>query len=177
MMLTQKPRSRRRLAAAAAALTLLGGTALAATAASGASGAATGKQAVTIGVKPDGSGGYALIVGGAAIAPGARLPGGMTLPADFTGAGGCGLKPDAKPQAMVIKGFSGTRTYTVMCASPAPAPVRATLAEGLASLNTMRASVATQQASAVFPEAERAHALGAIDRSIGEVKATLATIS
>ena len=76
---------------------------------------------------------------------------------------------------MVIKGEGSTRTYTIMCASAAPAPIRATLGEGLVSLKTMRASVATQAASAVFPEAERAHALGAIDRSIREVEAELAS--
>lgn len=60
------------------------------------------------------------------------------------------------------------------CASAAPAPLRATLAEGLTSLQTMRASVATQPASGAFPESERAHALGAIERSIGEIEAGLA---
>ena len=74
---------------------------------------------------------------------------------------------------MAVKGEGTTQTYTVMCAGAAPAPVRATLAEGLASLNTMRASDATQPAKPSFPEAERAHALGAIDRSIDEVEATL----
>ena len=175
MMLGQNPGSARRLGFGAAALTLLGGAALAATATPGAAVAANGKQAVTIGVKPDGSGSYALIIGGKAVAPGAPLPGGATLPADFDAAGGCDLKPTAKPHAMAIKGSGATQTYTVMCASAAAAPVRATLAEGLASLSTMRASVATQPASAAFPETERTHALGAIDRSIREVKATLAT--
>ncbi len=60
--------------------------------------------------------------------------------------------------------------------SAAPAPVRATLAEGLASLNIMRASVAKQNATQSFPETERTHALGAIDSSIREVEATLAAI-
>ncbi|GGE01689.1 hypothetical protein GCM10011529_05060 [Polymorphobacter glacialis] len=176
MMLGQKPRSKRRLVLGGAALVLVSGTALAATVAdaSAASGTGTGTQAVTLGVKPDGSGGFTLIVGGRTVAPGAALPGGKTLPGDFTAPAGCSLKPTAKPSAMVIKGAGTTQTYTVMCASAAPAPVRATLAEGLASLNTMRASVATQAASPVFPEAERAHALGAIDRSIREVEATLA---
>jgi len=176
MMLGKNQRSNLRLAIGRAALLVLGGTALAATAtASGTSGLG-GKQAVTIGVKPDGSDGYALIIGKAVVAPGAALPGGMTLPADFSGPGGCDLKPAAKPFAMVIKGIGGTKTYTVICASAAPAPVRGTLAEELASLNTMRASVATQQATPAFPEAERAHALNAIDRSIREVEATLAAI-
>lgn len=178
MMLGQKPRPRRRLAIGGSALVMLGGTALAATATmADPPGAATGRQAVTIGVKPDGSGGYALIVGDTVVAPGAPLPGGRTLPADFDRpqrAGGCDLKPAAKPFAMVIKGDGATRTYTIMCASAAPAPVPTTLAEGLASLKTMRASVATQPASKVFPETERTHALGAIDRSIDEVEATLA---
>lgn len=169
MTLAQKPRSARRIMFGGAALILAGGTALAATVpASG-----TGKQAVTLVVKPDGSGGYALIVGNTAVAPGARLPGGMTLPGDFKAPGGCDLKPMAKPHAMVIKGTAPTQTYTVMCASAAPAPVSATLTEGLTSLRTMRASVATQPASAAFPEPERAHALAAIDRSIAEVKAAL----
>ena len=126
--------------------------------------------------KPDGSGGYALIIGDTAVAASAPLPNGMTLPADFDAAGGCDLAPAVKPHAMVIRGFGKTQTYTVMCASPAPAPVRATLTEGLASLNTMRVSVATQPATTVFPEAERTHALGAIDRSIREVEATLSAI-
>lgn len=180
MMLDQHQRTSRRLATGVVALILLGGTALAATATtsgttSGTSGAATGKQAVTIGVKPDGAGGYALIIGKDVVASRAKLPGGMTLPADFTGPGGCDLTPAAKPFAMVIKGMRTTRTYTVMCGSAAPVPVRATLAEGLASLNTMRTSVATQQATRSFPEAERMHALGAIDRSIGEVEAALSS--
>lgn len=174
MMLGQNRRTSPQLVIGGITLAVLGGTALTATATT--SGVTSGRQVVTIGVKPDGSGSYALIVGKSVVAPGAPLPGGVTLPADFTGSGGCNLKPAAKPSAMVIKGFGKTRTYTVMCASAAPAPVRASLAEGLASLNTMRASVATQQASKVFPETERTHALGAIDRSIGEVKATLSTL-
>lgn len=178
IMLSQKPRSRRRLVFGAAALTLVGGAALAATATPGAPGSAesgsAGKQVVTIGVKPDGSGGYRLIVDGTAVAPRAPLPGDATLPADFAGPGGCNLTPAAKPYAQVIKGFGTTQTYTIMCGSAAPAPVRATLTEGLASLNTMRASVATQPATAFLTDAERAHALGAIDRSIREVEATLA---
>ncbi len=176
IMLTHTPRSPRRLAAGTGLLILLGGAALAGTAATGAAVSTAGKQAVTIGIKPDGSGSYRLIVGKTAVAPGAPLPGGATLPADFDPAGGCSLKPDAKPRAMAIKGSGAILTYTVMCASAAPAPVAATLTEGLASLNTMRASVATQPASAAFPETERTHALGAIDRSIAEVTATLATI-
>ena len=175
MMLGQKPRSNRRLMLGGAALTLAGGTALAATVPPvGTTAAATGNQAVTLGIKPDGSGDYRVIVGTSDVAPGAPLPGGMTLPADFDAPAGCDLKPTAKPAAMVIKGMGTTHTYTVMCASAAPAPVRATLAQGLASLKTMRASVATQPASAAFPEAERTHALGAIDRSIREVAETLA---
>lgn len=174
MMLRQNPRSNRQLVLGGIALALFGGTALAATLANpDASGSATGGQATTIGVKPDSSGGYALIIGGRAVAPGAAMPGGLNLPADFEGPGGCGLKQSAKPFAMVIKGMGTTQTYTVMCASAAPAPVQVTLAEGLASLKTMRASVATQITPS-FPEAERTHALGAIDRSIREVGAMLA---
>ncbi|KAB7647593.1 M56 family metallopeptidase [Polymorphobacter fuscus] len=184
MMLAMIPPSNRRLAFGSAALVLAGGAALAATAATPASTKAGGGQAVTLGVKPDGAGRYSLIVGGSAVAPGAPSPGGLTLPADFTAPAGCDLTPAAKPFAMVIKGSEngsgnasgGTRTYTVMCGSAAPAPIDATLAEGLASLSTMRASVASQPATPVFPESERSHALGAIDRSIRDVKATLATI-
>ncbi|MDP9414225.1 MAG: M56 family metallopeptidase [Pseudomonadota bacterium] len=177
MMIRQRPRSRGMLALGSVVLTLSAGTALVATAATaGTSGGANAKQAVTIGVKPDGQGSYALILGTTAVAPGARLPDDSTLPPDFAGPGGCDLKPTAKPFAMVIKGTGTTQTYTVMCASAPPAPVRATLAEGLVSLKTMRASVATQPASSSFPEAERVHALGAIDRSIGEVRAMLAAL-
>lgn len=177
MMIRQRPRSRGKLAIGGVALALSATAALAATAATpGASGGTSPEQAVTIGVKPDGQGGYALILGATAVASGARLPDGLTLPADFDEAGGCNLKPTAKPFAMVIKGTGTTQTYTVMCASASPAPVRTALAEGLASLETMRASVATQPASASFPETERTHALGAIDRSIGEVRATLAAL-
>lgn len=172
MTLRQKPHSSGRLVFGAAALTLLGSAALAATASSSPSANANGRQVVTIGVKPDGSGGYALVVGDTAVAPRAALPGGMTLPADFDEAGGCDLKANAKPVASVIKGFGKTQTYTVMCGSAAPAPVRTTLSEGLGSLKTMRASVASQH-QASFPEAERLHALRAIDRSMREVEATL----
>jgi bla regulator protein blaR1 len=172
MMIDAKPPSALRAIVGSALLALAGGAALAATASPPAAGA--GEQVVTIGVKPDGTGNHGLIIAGAAVAPGAPLPGGRTLPGDFDVAGGCNLKPGAKPNAMVIKGSGGTRTYTVMCASAAPAPVVVTLAEGLASLRRMRASVATQPASAVFPEAERRHALGAIDRSIAEVEAAIA---
>ncbi len=171
MMLRRTPVSRRRRLAGAALLTLVGGAALAATATSGA--APVGRQVTTIGVKPDGAGGYALVIGDTLVAAGASLPRGQTLPADFSRAGGCDLTPVAKPMAMVIKGSGGTTTYTVMCGSAGAAPVRATLTEGLASLKTMRASVAVQQ-SAVFPPAERTHALGVIDRSIAAVEATLA---
>ena len=175
MLLARKPVSGGRVLLGAAALALLGSAALAATVATPrASRSASGRQAVTIGVKPDGSGGYALIVGGKAVAPGAPLSRGATLPADLDTAGGCNLKPDAKPHAMVIKGLGKTQTYTVMCASAAAAPVHETLAAGLVSLNTMRASVATQPATSAFPEAERTHVLGAIDRSIREVEAQLA---
>lgn len=172
MMLGQQQRSGWRLVIGRAALALIGGAALAATATAG---VASDRQAVSIVVKPDGQGGYGLIAGNAAAAPAARLPRGTTLPADFDPAGGCDLSPAAKPGAMAIKGTGATRTYTVMCASAAKAPLRMTLAEGLASLTKMRASVTSQPASASFPEAERIHALGAIDRSIAEVEASIAS--
>lgn len=175
MMIRQVRRSRGTIAFGGALLALSASAALAATAATPTSGGAKTKQAVTIGVKPDGQGGYTLILGGAVVEPGA-LPDGVTLPADFDKAGGCDLKPSAKPSAMVIKGTGTVQTYTIMCASARPAAIGATLTEGLASLEVMRASVATQPASPSFPEAERAHALGAIDRSIGEVRATLAAL-
>jgi bla regulator protein BlaR1 len=178
MMLGQNQRTSRQFLIGSVALVLFGSTALAATAVkSKTPGAAAGNQAVTIGVKPDGSGAYALVIGSTLVAPSSALPKGITLPADFTGAGGCDLKAAAKPYAMAVKGTGRTQTYTVMCASAAPAPVRMTLAEGLASLKTMRASVARQQASKAFPEVERARALGAIDRSIREVQATLVAIA
>ena len=173
MMLTQHPVSARRRAIGAAAVTLFGMAALAVTLATPARSNASGTP-VTIGVKPDGAGSYALIVGNDAVAAGVPLPGGMTLPGDFDPAGGCDLKASAKPHAMVIKGVGTTQTYTVMCASAAPVQMRVTLAEGLASLKTMRTSIALQQVSAAFPETERTHALGAVDRSIKAVTATLA---
>ncbi len=177
MMFSHQPLPRNRRIIGGTVIMLLAATALAASVStSGAAAPATGRQAVTIAVKPDGAGNYSLIVGGTTIAAGASLPGGTTLPSDFAAPGGCDLKPSAKPHAMVIKGSGDFQTYTVMCASAGPAPVRATLGEGLASLNTMRASVATQPASAQFPEAERRHALGAIDRSIREVQAELGRI-
>lgn len=169
MMLTEKPKSRARQMFGGVALVAFAGTALTATAAP----ATAAGQVVTIGVKPDGTGSYALIVGGMSVARGAALPGGKTLPADFEPAGGCSLKPAAKPVAMVIKGDGATTTYIVMCASAARVPVRASLSEGLTSLKTMRASVSTQR-TAAFPAAEQTHALGAIDRSIREVEASLA---
>lgn len=174
-MLAQKPLSKGRAMLGGSALTVLAVTALAATLSVSSTAAASGgRQAVTIGVKPDGAGSYALIVGGASVAPGAPLPGGATLPGDFDPAGGCDLKPAAQPRAMLIKGSGSITTYSVMCASARPASVKATLGEGLASLKTMRASIASQPASAVFPETERTHALGAVDRSIREVKGALA---
>jgi bla regulator protein BlaR1 len=176
MMLAVVPVSARRRALGAVVVALFGATALAATIATPAQSSATATQAVTIGVKPDGAGAYAYVIGKTVVAPGAALPGGMTLPGDLDPAGGCDLKASAQPHAMVIKGSGATQTYTVMCASAAPAPVRATLAEGLASLKTMRASIAAQPASAAFPEAERTHALGAVDASISAVAKTLTTI-
>lgn len=175
-MLAQRPVSKTRAFLGGSALALVAATALAATVSANSAPAAgtTGHQATTILVKPDGAGGYAFIAGGKSVAPSAPLPGGATLPADFDPAGGCDLKPSAKPHAMVIKGSGGVQTYTVMCATAAPGSLRATLAEGLASLKTMRGSVATQPASTAFPEAERTHALGAIDRSIAEVEKSLA---
>jgi beta-lactamase regulating signal transducer with metallopeptidase domain len=177
MMIRQKPLSLAKRTIGGAILALSASAALAASAATPAtSGATNTRQALTIGVKPDGQGGYALILGSAVVAPDARLPDGLTLPADFDRAGGCDLKATAKPRAMAIKGTGATQTYTIMCASASPAPVRATLVEGVASLQRMRASVATQPASAAFPETERAHALAAIDHSISEVRATLAAL-
>lgn len=173
MMLAQPPLPRSRSIVGGSALALLAAAALAATVPVAA--APAGQQAVTIGIKPDGNGAFALIVGGASVAPGTRLPGGAMLPSDLSPNGGCDLTPSATPRAMVLKGSGGITTYTVMCASAAPASVKATLGEGAASLKTMRASVASQPASPQFPEAERTHALGAIDRSIAEVEAALAT--
>lgn len=174
LMLGHRPLPPRRAVLVATALTVLAAAALTATIPAASAVAAGGHQAVTIGVKPDGAGGYALIVAGVAVAPGAPLPGGATLPSDFVPHGGCDLAPAARARAMVIKGYGGITTYTVMRASAAPVPVHATLAGGLASLKTMRGSVARQPASAKFPEAERRHALGAIDRSIHDVETTLA---
>ncbi len=178
IMLAQQPSPKSRLVLGGTALTLLAATVLAATVSvTSAATPPTGKQAVTIGVKPDGAGAYALILGGASVPPGARLPGGATLPSDFWPHGGCDIKPSAEPVAMVIKGSGGITTYTVMCASARPAPIRATLGEGLASLRKMRGMIATQPTSPQFPEAERTHALGAVDRSIREVEATLARMN
>ena len=117
MMLARKPVSGGRLLVGTAVLALFGSAALAATVAKPHVPRSTsGRQAVTIAVKPDASGGYTLIVRGSAVAPGAPLPGGAVLPPDLGVAGGCSLKPDAKPHAMVIKGSGKTQTYTVMCA-------------------------------------------------------------
>ncbi len=178
IMLAQQPLSNRRKTLGGTALAVLGATALAATLSATSVAAPSGsRQAVTIGIKPDGAGSYAVIVGGASVTAGNPLPGGATLPADFDPAGGCNLKPSAKPRAMLIKGSGGTTTYSVMCASAKPASIRATLAEGLTSLKTMRGSIATQPASAAFPETERTHALGAVDRSIREVQGAIAKAS
>lgn len=176
MMLDQHPRSLRRIMTVGALTALLGGTALAATAIAPVEPSHGGKQAVTIAVKPDGAGAYSLIVDGVAAASGTPLPHGLTLPADFSAAASCDLGAAAKPTAIAIKGSGGVETYTVICASAAAATVPATLREGLASLKTMRMSVATQPASAAFPEAERAHALAAIDRSIRDVEQALARL-
>lgn len=175
MILAVVPVTARRRAFGAVVVAVFGTATLAATVSTPARSTASAKQVVTIGVKPDGAGAYALIIGTTVVAPGGPLPGRATLPGDLDPAGGCDLKVSAKPHAMVIKGSGATQTYTVMCASAAPAPVRATLAEGLASLKTMRASIASQPASAAFPEAERTHALGAVDASIIAVAKTLAT--
>jgi len=175
MMLAQQRLPLRRRMVGGTALTLLAASALAATVSiTSAAVPAVGRQAVTIGVKPDGVGSYALIVAGKLVAPGAALPGGATLPSDFSPHGDCHLQPSAEPHAYVIKGAGGSTTYTVMCAIAKPASVHATLAEGLASLKTMRGMIATQQTTPKFPETERSHALGAVDRSIREVEDTLA---
>lgn len=175
MTIQHGPHSRSRLAIGGVVLALSAGAALAATASAPGAARASARQAVTIGVKPDGQGSYALILGTSAVASAAPQRDGLILPVDFDEAGGCDLKATAKPVAMVIKGMGATRTYTVMCASAPPAPVRTTLAEGLVSLQVMRTSVAAQPASSLFPETERAHALEAIDGSIAEVRATLAS--
>lgn len=174
MMLNHQKRPVRQVAFGGMLAALIGGAALAATAVQPLqAGSPAGRQAVTIGVKPDGSGAYSLLVNGMSVAPGASLPKGQHLPADFSDAGGCDLSPHAKPTAMAIKGQTPVETYTVICARATPASVRATLGEGLASLKTMRRSVATQRATSSFPDTERAHALAAIDRSINEVRETL----
>jgi len=174
MMLAQPTAPKRRTIVAGAAAAALAAAALGATVSVAGAASPLGGQATTIGVKPDGAGGYRLIIGNQSVPAGAPLPGNMTLPADFSLHGGCDLKPSVKPYAMVIKGGGATTTYAVICASATPASVQATLDEGLVSLQTMRASVATQPASAQFPEAERRHALAAIDESIFSVKTTLA---
>lgn len=174
MMFAQQPLPKSRLIVGGSGLTLLAAAMFAATVSvTSAAAPPIDKQAVTIGVKPDGAGGYALIVGGLSVAPGTPLPSGATLPSDFSPHGGCDLEPSAEPHAMVIKGGGSIQTYTVMCASAKPVLIRATLGEGLASLRKMREMVATQQQPS-FPEAERSHALGAIDRSIRDVEGTLA---
>ena len=172
MALAFTPRPGRRIAVAA--LALAGGTALAASATTvNPPAMAQAAQATTIIVKPDGTGVYALLIDGEVVAAHGPLPHGMTLPADFADAGGCDLRPTAKPRAMAIKETDRTLAYTVMCASAAPESVYATLGAGLASLRTMRNAIATQPATASFPETERAHALGITDRSIRDLAGRL----
>lgn len=174
-MIANQPVARGRTIAGAGAWALLSSVALAASAtAAGQPHTATPHQATTIVVKPDGKGDYGLIVGGTPAGHGAALPAGLALPADFTATQSCDLKPGAVPTAILLKGEAGVETYSVLCASAAAASTRNTLAEGLASLTKLRESVATQPASTAFPEPERAHALGAIDRSIREIEGELA---
>lgn len=170
-----RPRpSRRRLISGGVALTLLGGMALLVSAATpDHQGRSRGGQVVTIGVKPDGRGGYGLVLDGKLVAPDGPLPAGMMLPADFSGAGGCDLGPAAEPFAMVIKGSGQVKSYTVTCGRALSAPLPVTLADGLTSLKAMRASVAAQPATPAFPDDERTHALGVIDHSIREMEVTL----
>ena len=171
VMLSHNPVSIRRIRMGGVAVVLLAGTVLAATA-SGSDVTPSSGQARTIIVRPGASGTYTLIVGGTEVAPGAALPNGVSLPADFDGANGCDLSATAAPIAAVIKGENGARTYSYACVGAGTPTVRAALDTGLASLKTLRATVAAQHQPS-FPASERKEALGAIDYSIAEVAGAL----
>lgn len=173
VMLTRHPVSKVRLMIGGTALAVFGGAALAATA-SGTNAAPGDGQARTIIVRPVGGGNFTLVVKGVELRPGAALPAGLRLPADFAGSNGCDLGAAAGSTAMVIKGSGPDVSYSVVCAGAGTADLRATLLQSVASLKKLRGMVATQRTTPSFPDADQRDALGAIDHSLGEVEAVLA---
>lgn len=141
------------------------------------------EQVRTIVVKPDGQGAYMLLVKGVSVAPRSSLPGDATLPSDFALPRDCEGGNPTTPFAYVIKGQNGNRTYTVLCTRAGGAATSAgggastnheAYEQALAGLRDLRANVQSQTQPG-FPEQERRHALAAIDSSIAEVTADLAT--
>lgn len=167
-MLGRRPQPPLLIALGCAALALIGCGALAATAATASAEHPDRKPATTIGIKPDGTGSYLIILQGKAFRPGEPLPDGLRLPDGFEGAGGCDLSAAAKPLAMVVKGVEGN--YAVTCAGPAASDVLSAAREGAASLSSLRKLVLAQPAGSRFPEAERTRALSTIDRSMNELR-------
>lgn len=176
LMLARPLVSRRRSAVGAAATGLVAGLGIWATAAYAASSAppAGGRQVTTIIVKPDGRGASTLLVDGADVALGSAPPNGAVLPSGFGLPAGC-EKGSGAPQAFIIKGEEGERTYTVACARSAPTAAagrpmaaREAYRQALAGLSTLRASVETQTPWNL-PEAERGRIIAAIDASTAEI--------
>ncbi|WP_374942028.1 M56 family metallopeptidase [Sphingomonas sp.] len=133
-------------------------------------------QARTIVVRPGERGAPTLMVRRMSVAPGAPLPPGVVLPRDFALPDGCGAAGKAPPPAMVFKGEGGDKTYTILCtrSEAASGVEQGAYRQALASLHTVRRSIATQAATPAFPEAERSNALAAVDASIAEIEADLA---
>lgn len=176
LMLVHPLISRRRSAVGSAVVGLAAGLGIWATAAFAASPVPSvgGRQVTTIIVKPDGRGASRLLVDGADVELGAALPNGAVLPSSFGLPAGC-EGGAGTPQAFIIKGDGGERTYTVACAQSAPTAAvgqpmaaREAYRQALAGLSSLRASVQTQTPWNL-PEAERGQIIAVIDASMAEI--------
>ncbi len=105
-----------------------------------------------------------------------KAPPSLGLPKDFSIPDTCRADGRVPPQAFVIRG-DGDKPYTIVCTrSVSSRDPNAALGDhdsyvqALAGLHTARVQIAQQ---VDFPEAERARALAAVDRSIAELEAGL----
>ena len=139
------------------------------------------RQARTIVVHPDGRTAM-MLVRRAKVAPGAPLPPDVRLPQGFELPSNC-LAGQGGP-AQVVKGEKGDASYTILCARAGDHGKGGALAgdergayqQALASLHTVRGSIASQATAPGFAESDRRDALAAVDSSIAEIEADLAAL-